>query len=709
MNTTTIDIKHFHLFCGLGGGARGFNKGEARVGTLQASFRCIGGIDVDAASIRDFTRASGVAGTVLDLFDSAQYLAFHGKPAPQGWRDATIDDVRRAAHGEFPNIVFLSAPCKGFSGLLAEAQSKTAKYQALNGLTLRGVWLMLEAFKDELPEFVVFENVPRIANRGRHLLDQIVALLRSYGYAVSETTHDCGELGGLGQSRKRFLLVARNTDKIPARLYVANPEKKRLRGVGEILERLPLPGDPVAGPMHRMPALQWKTWVRLAFVEAGSDWRSLNKLNVADGVLTDFAIVPDGHPHNGFLGVQHWKQTSGAVTSRGLPNNGNFAVADPRPIEELNGSSYGVKRMSDTGNVVTGQRSPGQGAFSVADPRIDGHEKSVQLGVGRWEKPAAVVKGDVSVGTGRYAVSDPRPGYGPKTQANIFRIVPWDSASGAVTGANHVTGAAPSVADPRFGWNEQTAHPTKLKVQEWSDPAGTVSGARFLSGMGAVADPRPPAREDYKTTKYRVTGMDEPAGSVIAASTTGNGAFAVADPRPGLDPDREHYKSGGHYGVVAYDQPSRAVPGFAKHDRGPFSVADPRRALQNFDQSVEAEIEVQLPAADQRLVCVIRALDDTWHRPFTTLELAALQSLVDPDEVGTWQLDGVSDAAWRERIGNAVPPQAAAAIASVFGTTLLLALSGETFVLSATGFWVRPIAMALAIDHSPNEYLLKGD
>ncbi len=31
-------------------------------------------------------------------------------------------------------------------------------------------------------------------------------------------------------------------------------------------------------------------------------------------------------------------------------------------------------------------------------------------------------------------------------------------------------------------------------------------------------------------------------------------------------------------------------------------------------------------------MCVIRALDGTWHRPFTTLDLAALQSLYDPDD-----------------------------------------------------------------------------
>ena len=95
-------------------------------------------------------------------------------------------------------------------------------------------------------------------------------------------------------------------------------------------------------------------------------------------------------------------------------------------------------------------------------------------------------------------------------------------------------------------------------------------------------------------------------------------------------------------------------------------------------------------------MAVIRALDGTWHRPFTTLELAALQSLVDPEE--HLELDGLSDQAWRERIGNAVPPHAAQAIAEVMGTTLLLAWAGETFMLSSQPIWVRPIAIALAVD-----------
>lgn len=584
------EIRHFHLFCGLGGGAKGFNRASPRVGNLVGKFRCLGGIDVSAPAIRDFERLTGARGTVLDLFDRSQFLDFHGVEPPASWREAGPADIRAAAGGEYPHIVFLSAPCKGFSGLLSESRSKTDKYQALNRLTLRGVWLMLEAFRDEPPELVVFENVPRIANRGRHLLDQIVDLLRAYGYAVAETTHDCGEIGGLAQSRKRFLLVARHTAKVPPFLY--EPEKKRLQAVGTVLDRMPLPGDPAGGPMHRVPRLQWQTWVRLAFVEAGSDWRSLNRLAVEDGYLRDFLIVPD-HFHSGYMGVNRWEDHAGTVRGRSMPLNGAFSVADPR-YQGQTYQQYGVRAWEGSSGAVSGQSAPGGGSYSVADPRT-----------------------------------------GVKHN-NCFRIVRMDETAGTVTG-----GTGPS------------------------------------AGGQGVADPRRPG-ESYG--KYGVTPWGSAAGTVISGSTTGQGAYAVADPRPGLARGKgSDYLTAGHFGVVDYASPTGAVSAAAGHDNGRWSVADPR-----------------LPAAQDNLVAVIRAQDNTWHRPFTTLELAALQSLVEPEEY--LELDGLSDSAWRERIGNAVPPSAAEAIAGVMGTTLLLAWSGESYVLSSTPIWVRPVAVALSLD-----------
>ncbi|WP_176114285.1 DNA cytosine methyltransferase [Burkholderia cepacia] len=620
----------FGFCCGLGGGAKGFTKATSRVGNMTATWRCIGGIDNDPAAARDFETLVGTPCTVMDLFTREQYTAFHGVEPPAGWREATPEDVRRAAGYQHPHCVFISSPCKGASGLLSETLSRTPKYQALNELTLRCVWLMCEAWKDDPVELIVFENVPRLATRGRHLLDQIGQLFQHYGYAKNETTHDCGVIAGLAQSRKRFLLVARHMEKVPACLY--EPPVKRLQGVGTLLGRMPLPGDiGAAGPMHRVPSLQWKTWVRLAFVEAGSDWRSLNKLAIENGQLRDYLIVPERR--GGHLGVVDWDEPAGTVAGESLPTNGAFSVADPRgPADAAQYQQYGVLDWNDHAGTITGQKSPGQGTFSVADPRT-----------------------------------------GVKHN-NCFRIVPFDHPAGVVTGGTGPSAGGQGVADPR-----PPAGPlfSKYKVTEWGGHAGTVIGGDD-QGAYAVADPR--ASTGFEGAgKYRVTGFDEPAGTVIARSDSGQGAFAVADPRPGMRRERgDAYLTGGHYGVVGWDQHSGAVSAAAGHDNGRWSVADPR-----------------MPAANEKTVAVIRALDGTWHRPFTTLELAVLQSLVEPEE--QLELDGLSDQAWRERIGNAVPPDAAQAIAEVMGTTLLLAESGETFQLSSTPVWVRPIAIALTV------------
>ncbi|HGI9287671.1 DNA cytosine methyltransferase [Pseudomonas aeruginosa] len=624
-------LYHFHFCCGLGGGAAGFNRARPRVGNVEAQWECLGGIDVDPAGLRDFERLAGVPGTLLDLFTRDQYVRFHGKEPPAGWREATPEDIRRAAGGRRPDAVFISSPCKGASGLLSEKMSLTPKYQALNELTLRCIWLMGEAWADDPVPLIVFENVPRLASRGRHLLDQINSLLGGFGYAVAETTHDCGELGGLAQSRKRFLLVARHVEKVPPFLY--EPEKKSLRAVGDILGRMPLPGDiEAAGPMHRVPSLQWKTWVRLALVRAGSDWRSLNDLAVEDGYLRDLVIVPEYH--RGVLGVNHWGDSCGVVAGASRPMNGRFSVADPRaPANALQYQQYGVRRWTDTSGAIIGVKSPGQGTYSVADPRGQSFGK---YPVTDWDGPSGTVIAASTTGQGAFAVADPRPG--GVRHNNVFRVVSMGSHAGTVTGGHSPSSGGQAVADPRYHNWHPGASSRKLHVGEWGSATGTVTGSQQVA----------------------------------------SGALSIADPRV-LDRTKgDAYLTGGHYGVVGFDQSAGAVSASARHDNGRWSVADPR-----------------MPEANDRLTCIIQSLDGTWHRPFTTLELAALQSLVDPEE--QLILDGLSDSDWRERIGNAVPPAAAEAIAGVMGTTLLLAEAGETFMLSNTPIWVRPVAVALSV------------
>jgi hypothetical protein len=373
--------------------------------------------------------------------------------------------------------------------------------------------------------------------------------------------------------------------------------------------------------MHRVPSLQWRTWVRLAFVEAGSDWRSLNRLRVENGQLADFGIAPESAFNHGVYGVNAWEQPMGVVAGRSGPTNGAFSVADPRPDF--------------------------------------GHEFA-QLGVGDWREPASTIIHVKSPGQGRYAVADPRAAAGRHVNGK-YRIVAHDEPAGAVIGASTTGNGAFALADPRCTWGADS-HRNKLKVVAYDQAAATVTGA----------------------------------------DRVGSGACSVADPRPGFvgDGARTAFQSGGHYGVTPWAEPAGAVPGFAKNNNGPWNVADPRVETAPAPASANDDGDAPaLPSPDDRLVCVIRSLDDTWHRPFTTLELAALQSLVDPDELDpTFTFDGVADSRWREGIGNAVPPDAAKAMADTFGQTLLMAWAGMSFTLSSQPIWVRPFAVAVSID-----------
>jgi hypothetical protein len=112
---------------------------------------------------------------------------------------------------------------------------------------------------------------------------------------------------------------------------------------------------------------------------------------------------------------------------------------------------------------------------------------------------------------------------------------------------------------------------------------------------------------------------------------------------------------------------------------GPAAVADPR-------------IPEEMPADNDRPdpPPVIISADGTWHRPFTTYELAMLQGFPSHMPDGRpLTLAGKSDSRWRERIGNAVPPAAARGMAEAILRALLPSLEG-VWVLGFTGVWVMP-------------------
>lgn len=397
-----MKYKALHLFCGIGGGALGFQQAREEWKGVVGTIETLAGIDCDPEACADFEMLTGAPAIQMDLFSRQQYIDFHGQEPPDNWQEVTPFDLWKAVGGEYPDIVFTSSPCKGFSGLLGQNKAKSAKYQALNQLTVRGIRLVLEAFEEDLPALILFENVPRITTRGKHLLDEIKRLLRQYGYAVADGYHDCGEIGGLGQHRRRYLLIARNEKKVPAFIY--HPPVRQMKTVGDVIGKLPMPDDPAGGKMHRLPRLQWKTWLRLALIRPGRDWRDLERdfsqyRLIAKNSKIAIPSVSTGFKngtHGTIYKVSNWEESANTVTGAYRPNNGAISIADPRIKCKPRSGTYGVLRWDETAPTVTGSADVHSGTAAIADPRVPKmNEKGIWVIIsedGTWHRPLTTLE-----------------------------------------------------------------------------------------------------------------------------------------------------------------------------------------------------------------------------------------------------------------------------------------------------------------------------
>lgn len=606
----------FFPFCGLGAGALGFLGAEVRLFNTPSRFRSMGGIDIDREACSDFERLTSSP-------------ALHGD-----MHELTSDDLRQAFGPVAPDVVFSSPPCKGFSGLLSKEAAKKSKYQRLNQLVPRWVELMLETW-DPPPRLIIMENVPRITARGKELLEQVHSMLGNAGYLVETGYHDCGEIGGLAQHRRRFLMVGRNPSRCSPILY--QPPIKRVRGCGEVLGRLPIPTTPEAdryGRMHELPRISLMNMIRLALIPAGGDWRDI------PGVLKEHQKRREVHKRHE---CADWDQPTGTIAGSG--SNGVTNVADPRLKQNAFKGKYGVLRWDRASRTVIGGPSNG-GAF-IADPRLsEGNPNRYRnkYRVIQWDEEAKTVIGATRPGSGAPCVADPRVF---DHHGGILGVRDWDEASGTVTGGAAPTRGAFSVSDPRL---ECAPRAGAYGVIPWEVPAGTIPGSAHIDNSGvAVADPRVKIAYD---AGYKVLRWDEAAHTIAGKAACGTGAYSVADPRNIVVE-----------GVFVPWDDLLYLPAILG--------VDPKRP----------------PGVD----IVIISPDGCWHRPMTTLELAALQGL--PVDLGEQplSLEGGAVSRWRERIGNAVPVQAAQAIAERMLVTLsdMVESSLELFPQNGGEHWVE--------------------
>lgn len=495
------------VFCGIGGGALGFKKARAefrRLG-ISAQFEIVGGIEIDESTARDFERLTGAPCLVMDVR--------HVTP-----------ELLRELFGDEIDLIFFSPPCKQACGLLSKEIAFSPKYVEMGALGIVWCKVMFEAWPRG-PRLLLMENVPRIRTRAPQVMEEIRATLREHGYLIHESAHDCGELGGLAQHRERLLLVGRRRD-VGALLY--QPIKKRVRSVGEVLGALPLPGDPAAGPMHRLPKIEAITALRLALIPAGGDWR-----NLPDRVLLppDLArAVAKGRrrkspsertPFNDVWRVVNFDESAPCVTTGGTPSAGGLSVADPRGARagaDTRNDDHGVTSWDSPSGTITGQTRPSNGRFSVADPRPLKGSHPHTFGVIRWTDPSHTITGNTVPGGGPFSVADPRITCKTRENSGIYGVIPFDRPSGTIVAhACHDNGRF-SVADPR--WPSTVPFPVILSTDgTWHRPLTTLECA-VLQGFDPFnTDGQPFVLDGSKDDQREKVGDAVPVTSAEAIGT----------------------------------------------------------------------------------------------------------------------------------------------------------------------------------------------
>lgn len=475
-------------FCGIGLGALGFQAASARLFGREMHFRALGGIDFDKVA-------------------AAQFELFTKSPCLVADVHALSVEQLRAFWPKAPDVIFTSPPCKGFSQLTSKAARASEKYQRMNRLALDWINLQLAAWGDDGPRLVLLENVPGLASAGAPLLREIEKALRAKGYVMHRSTHDCGELGGLAQHRRRFLLVARHAKRCSALLY--QPRKRPLRGVGEVIGALPLPGDPAAGPLHRLPRISLLNWIRLALIPPGGDWRDIP------------GTIPAGLTRNQVFRRYRtlgWGETAPTITGSG--SNAVASVEDPRIATDnprRHANKFRVTGWGEPAGTITGTDGRiGSGAPLVADVRVS-TAYDAGYGVLGWSQPARTVAGMSAVGCGAYAVADPRV---PSAMPQSYGLLAWSAPMGTVTGRACVTTGAFSVADPRITCAGRNGF---YGVLGWSTVANTVTGSMQIdNGPAAVSDPRIPGSPELRVAWYPRDLRSAPPFPLVLPSVSGH-------------------------------------------------------------------------------------------------------------------------------------------------------------------------------------------
>lgn len=493
-------------------------------------------------------------------YNGAWVEVLHWAPPPREWHEATVEDMHRWYGPIAPDVMFTTSDCKGNSRLLPDQVAQTLKYQALNSLVPRCIYLCMLAWPDDPVPVILNENVPGIMQRSKELLADMRTTAKGLDYLTEHKNHDAGEIavGGLAQSRPRAFWIQRNVRKVPQLIY--KPTKYPLRPIKDVINPLPMPWanrkglDPwqmPGGPLHSLLDLDFVTWLRLALIRPGGDWKDIPapgewQLRTIDGRIVPAEAMCEAYVDKHGQQKLRWFAPDPEVYGR-------LFVAELLP---------GAKNYPD----VRLNHQPignGKGAYWVQDET----------------KPSGTVTADPShrKSGGASSVSDPRlcdiscPDT-PNRHRSHMHVVAADQPGKVVTGADHLANGSPSTADLRFGYREGRHH-VQFCIQEATEPSATITTQTDVqTGAPLLSDIRLEFRENRHSTKYEVADSEDPGDVVTTSDRLGSGAPSVADIRVGMTAP----KFNDAYNVLEGDDTGKTISCGTGPSGGGMGIADAR-------------------------------------------------------------------------------------------------------------------------------------
>ena len=200
------------LFCGAGGMDIGFDR---------AGFETALAYDIRPFSVASWNKNNAT-----------------GQAIVKDIRQLTLDEIDEDYGDEFrPSGVIGGPPCQGFS----VANKNGHALDPRNELVSHFFDVALDLHNRSALDFILMENVPAIAgSRGGDVIARQTEKLKRAGFEVQTTVLNAVDFG-VAQSRRRFFLLASNSDFSKALTLPAPKSDKTYKTVKDVLHGLPDP------------------------------------------------------------------------------------------------------------------------------------------------------------------------------------------------------------------------------------------------------------------------------------------------------------------------------------------------------------------------------------------------------------------------------------------------------------------------------------